>query len=577
MRLWPTPLLLCVALCLGCSEGKVPGADAPAGDLSAGVDLPLGETAVDQGDLDLRAELGLDLPGDMALDAAGDATPLDLGPDGPTADGPSPLGPYLVARAAIHMHSAYSHDGCDGKGIVNGVVNTKCNQQLRAAICKTGLDFVALTDHPSNMKSYTMAEDLLYDAAAGDTLVMHKGAPIANRIKCNGGKTSVLSVGYESKHMMPLGLHALPATKALYDGVSDSTGAAKIKQQVTALQALGAVVAMVHSEEKDISAKSIVDGGFEVMEWYNIHANFAALLGEDAKLSLDIKNLPVMVTALGKLVGMVPFLEKKTGGPHADLAYLLFLDVVPKQGFTKWRQAQATRRVTGVLGSDIHQNVSLDQNLCAGLLAVVCNGALLLAEASLGIKLPAVIKNLVLTGGTITLSDGGRIDSYGRLLRWMENRVLVKKLDQLEFQNALREGRAYGLFSVFGEPEGFHFVGKQQGLLHQMGAAVKGTVALEVSAPNRPVALGGAPFSKAEALKAEVETRLYHTDSSGTTLVKKGLTLGGTLTHSASKPGAYHVEVWLKPKHLINALGTSNGLASKQYLWIISNAIFVSK
>ena len=574
---WRLALALCLSLCPGCSEGQAPGGDAPVGDLRGGEAAP---ADLDRPDTipDSTADLAADLSVDAAGDATGDVTVSDTGVDGPPPDGPSPLGPYKVARAVIHMHSAYSHDACDGKGIVNGKLNTKCIGQLRAAICKTGLDFVALTDHPSNMKSYTMKEDLLYDATAGDKLELYKGAPIANRISCGGGKVSLLSVGFESKHMMPLGLHALPTNKALYDGVSDSTGAAKIKAQNAALKALGAVTAMVHSEEKDISAKTIVDGGFEAMEWYNIHANFAALLGQDAKLTLDLKSIPTLVTALGKLVAMVPFLEKTTGGPHSDLAYLVFLDVVPKEGFDKWRKAQASRRVTGVLGSDIHQNVALDQNLCAGIMAVVCNGALTLAEVALGFKLPAVVKNLVLTGGSITLADGDRVDSYGRLLRWMENRVLVKKIDQLEFQDALREGRVYGLFSVFGEPEGFHFVGQQQGQTLQMGASAKGPLSLVVAAPKWPVAMKGyAPFTKAEALKAEVETRLYHTDATGTTLVKAVKTLGGTVTHAASKPGAYHVEVWIKPKHLIKALGTSNGLASKQYMWIIANAIFVTK
>ncbi len=573
----PGLLLVCCAALAACSEGQTSG-DAAASDVGRA------EARVEQGGVDLRPDVAWDLGPDLSLDLAADLAVDAPAPDGPadaadaqSPDGPSPLGPYKEARAVIHMHSAYSHDACDGKGIVGGVLNTKCIGQLRAAVCATGLDFVALTDHPSNMKSYSMKEDMLFDAAAGDTLVMHKGAPIANRIKCGGGKTTVLSVGFESKHMMPLGLHKLPADKTLYGGVSDSDGAAKAKKQVAGLQALGAVVAMVHSEEKDISAKTIVDGGFGVMEWYNIHANFSALLGADGKFSLDLKNLPVLAKALGKLVGMVPFLQKSSTGPHPDLAYLLFLDVVPKAGFDKWRAAQASRRVTGLLGSDIHQNVALDQNLCAGILAVVCNGALTLAEGYLGFKLPQVIRNLVLKGGAITLSDGGRIDSYGRLLRWMENRVLVKKLDQLEFQDALRQGRAYGLFSIFGEPVGFHFGGQHQGKALQMGAAVKGAATLTVAAPQRPRALGKVSFTKAEALKAEVETRLYRTDASGTTLVASSKKLGGILTHAASKPGAYHVEVWLKPKHLITALGTSNGLASKQYLWIIGNAIRVDK
>ena len=42
-----------------------------------------------------------------------------------------------------------------------------------------------------------------------------------------------------------------------------------------------------------------------------------------------------------------------------------------------------------------------------------------------------------------------------------------------------------------------------------------------------------------------------------------------------TQAGAYHVEIWLKPKHLAKALGTSSKLASKEYLWLISNPIYV--
>ena len=574
-------LLLALA-CSACSAGQPVGGDDQA-------------LAVDSIPREARpADLVVDLPGEagqvdrsmdfFALDAGPDLADLaadlavaDLAHDMPAPDGPSLLGSYQVARAAIHMHSAYSHDACDGKGMVGGVLNKKCIQQLRAAICAAGLDFVALTDHPSNMSSHSITADLLYDATAGDQLVQHQGAPVANRLSCGKGKYAVLSVGYESKHMMPLGFHSLPKAKALYDGISDSTAMAKVKQQVQALKQLGAVVAMVHSEESDISAKTIVDGGFEVMEWYNIHANFTALLGTDGKLTLDLKNAPALAKMLGKLLAMVDFLDKKTGGPHSDLVYLLFLDTLPKAGFTKWRQAQASRLVTGVLGSDIHQNVALDQNLCAGLMAVVCNGALTLAEAYLKVKIPAVLRNLVLTGGTIQLSDGDRIDSYGRLLRWMENRVLVTKKDQLGFQEALRAGRVYGLYSVFGEPLGFHYSGHKQGTLLQLGQSAKGPVTLQLVLPTRPQSLGGkwAAFTKAEAAQAQLDARLYHTDALGTTLVKSAKTLGTKISHGTSKAGAYHVELWITPKHLTKALGTSSGLASKQFLWLITNPIFV--
>jgi hypothetical protein len=52
-------------------------------------------------------------------------------------------------------------------------------------------------------------------------------------------------------------------------------------------------------------------------------------------------------------------------------------------------------------------------------------------------------------------------------------------------------------------------------------------------------------------------------------------TPGATLVKQVSAPGAYHVEVWIKPSHLEKALGSQKARASKEYLWVISNPIYV--
>ena len=564
-------LLCCAGLALSCSAGSSPASDAVAdlapadlGSPDRGVDLPL-----DQGDL-----AAVDLAPDLArVDSARDTAP-DLTPDSATPDA-APLPGLKHARGLFHLHSAYSHDACDGKGIVGGKVNTACIKQLRDAVCAAKLDFAALTDHPSDMKQYTMQQDLLFDAAAGDKLVLYKGAPIANRVTCKGGHQTLLSVGFESKHLMPLGLHALPTGSSDYSGISDATPLATIKARVAALKAAGAVVAMVHSEEKDISAKTIVGGGFEAMEWYNIHANFSVLIGKET-LSADLKNIPQLATLAGKLLGLAPFISFAKGGPHPDLVYLHFLDVMPKEGFDKWREALLTRRITGVLGSDIHQNVSVDASMCSGVLGVLCAAALGLVESSLGIKLPAVITQLILGGGSIKLSDGDRVDSYQRLMRWVENRLLVKSVTPLALQDALRAGRAYGVFSVFGDPVGFSFSGQQQQTVLQLGDAAKGPLTLKLTVPT-PAKLGVVGFTKADAAKAQVKAKLLRVDAAGTTVVQTGTVQGAVVTAQVTQPGAYYVEVWLKPAHLTTALGTASSLASKEYLWVISNPIYLTK
>jgi hypothetical protein len=110
-----------------------------------------------------------------------------------------------------------------------------------------------------------------------------------------------------------------------------------------------------------------------------------------------------------------------------------------------------------------------------------------------------------------------------------------------------------------------------------MGESARGPVTIKVRAPDRPLKMFGVSFSATEALKAQVETRLLRTDASGTATVRSATTLGASISYSASQPGAYHVELRIRPGHLATALGSSSALASKQYLWLISNPIYVTK
>ena len=51
--------------------------------------------------------------------------------------------------------------------------------------------------------------------------------------------------------------------------------------------------------------------------------------------------------------------------------------------------------------------------------------------------------------------------------------------------------------------------------------------------------------------------------------------LGAQLDVVADEPGAYHVEVYVRPQHLRAALGTEEALADGEYLWLITNPIRV--
>ncbi len=163
-------------IALGCSDDPAPG-DSGARDATSElghVDLA-GDAAGDAPGVDARQDLNLD-----STDLNTDAT-TEAAPDASTADA-GPPSPYTETRGLIHMHSIYSHDACDGEGFTSGKPNLQCLKELREAVCQNGFDFMFLTDHPSNMKDYTLQQDMLHDAAAGDTLVLDKGKPIANKL-----------------------------------------------------------------------------------------------------------------------------------------------------------------------------------------------------------------------------------------------------------------------------------------------------------------------------------------------------------------------------------------------------------
>ena len=502
-----------------------------------------------------------DGPGSSASAPTGGETTGE--PD--TTTGAPEQDPWTVHRGVVHVHSPYSHDACDGEGLVGGKPTPGCLADLRAAVCDTGLDFALLTDHPAHMQERPFTDVLLYDRAAGDELVVTRDAALSNLLRCADDRRVLLAAGYESTHTLPLGLHHHVAAD-LYAPLTDATPLAEAQALIAGLKAGGAVTAVAHSEESDLSAARIVAVELEAMEWYNPHGNFKAALGGD-----DIAGDPGKV--LATLQGLLPFMAGSRSGAHPDLVYLRLLPSWPVEGFKKWREVQRVRPITGLLGSDVHQNVAVSP-ICA-----VDDPALQAAcVAAAAAALPDELAGLV-AGGTLRMSDGERLDGFARVMRWLENRVLTGPgpLDLARLQDALRAGHSYGLFSVFGEPEGLRFAGRgPNDALLWIGDAAPGPVELQLRAPTRPAALGGAPFTRAEADTAELRSELWRTDAGGSVKVDEVAGLGATLDVTASEPGAYHVEVYIRPLHLRAALGSEDALAEAEYMWLISNPIRVS-
>lgn len=496
---------------------------------------------------------------DGALEAKDEATPTAT-PDVTATPEPEPA--WQELRGAVHVHSVYSHDACDGNGLPGGVPDPLCLAQLRDSLCGAGFAFVGLTDHPSFMRDHAFVDDLLFDASAGDVLVEEAGEAIANRMACGGGATVLVTAGYEGNHTLPIGLKGHLPTPELYSGVDDAMPLADAQALVDGIKAGGGVAALAHSEDDDLSAQRIVDAGFEALEWYNPHGNFKTVLGGDT-----VTGDPMAVIDLVK--SMESFLLGSDSGASADLLYLLLLPEWPQAGFDKWREVNRQRPVTGLLGSDVHQNISVDpvcgtdpgvQALCAVAAAAWPNAL-----------------TLLLSGGQITLADGKRIDGYDRIFRWVDNRVLATEATHGAITQSIRDGRSYGVFRVFGEPEGFAFTADfGDGVARALGADREGPATLSVVAPIPEALAGGAPFSATDAGNAIVRVTVLRTDAAGTVVVSDEIVAPGAVVQQVvSEAGAYHVEVYVTPQHLVTALGDESALADIEYLWVITNPIRV--
>jgi hypothetical protein len=239
----------------------------------------------------------------------------------------------------------------------------------------------------------------------------------------------------------------------------------------------------------------------------------------------------------------------------------------PTEGLEKWRDVQAVRPVTGVLGSDVHQNVSIKP---------LCRGATAMALCQIAAAAFPNVLTALAAGGVVGLADGERIDSYARVMRWLNNRVLVPEVSVSATLDALRRGRNYGLFAVFGEPGTFaYFADTSSGRVEMGGTIALAGSTLRVRLPDAPAPELGATWTASDAARAELRAVLWRTTVSGTVAAAEWRDFSREVSMSLPGPGAYWLEVWLTPRHLEAALGRASALAGFEYRWILTNPIFV--
>jgi hypothetical protein len=248
-------------------------------------------------------------------------------------------------------------------------------------------------------------------------------------------------------------------------------------------------------------------------EMYNLHAN--AIRGAGAALDL-----------IGKL------LKSPEELPYPDLVFLPIVSEDPAYIDT-WGSvlASGARRVT-TMATDCHRN-----------------------------SFPQI------------LPDGERIDSYRRMMVWFSNHLLVQPdasggFGDRELKEALRAGRLYGAFEAFGFPVGFDYHAESGDVVVEMGGEAELATGVDLVAT-----LPNVENLDSHVTPPEITLRLLRAKAGGWDLIDES---NETFRHTVTSPGAYRLEVRIKPRHLLAELASYADLAEKDFVWIYSNAIYVT-
>ena len=461
-------------------------------------------------------------------------------------------------RGIIHLHSVFSHDACDGKPQPDGTPNAPCLANLRRGLCATRQDFALLTDHATLMADNRFADLFLTDGTAGDTAERAAADPdpqvdvVGSRLRCADdiapGHRVHIAVGGENE-LMPVLLRRHLGSDA---AMRHAAMGASTPDAVRAFHDAGGVVLIAHGESHPLEQfATLAPAGLDGMEVYNLHANIDPKI-RGPYLGLD---------PLGAIAGLAPWLGGRPvsdGGPEPDLAFLGFLSPNQSQLDKFDTLLSAGYHLTPTLGSDIHENT---------------------------LKEP--------------LADGERGDGYRRLMRWFGNYLLVPTgapLSTEVLRQALLKGRAFGVFEVFGPPEGFDFYAVASGApsgsgVFEMGDQAPLGARLRIALPRPfPMALRGTePLVRVSLRKAPLRAGGPVTSLSRSEEVFSR-TLSADQFAEASGPdstpvldvdttahgaGAYRVEVHIVPRYVLHLLGDTSDTFIREYPYLYSAPVWV--
>jgi len=406
------------------------------------------------------------------------------------------------ARTIIHMHSVYSHDACDWHPIENGRVNEQCLANLRNALCRNHVDVLFLTEHREYLAGTEF--NAVLNPRADDTLIWKDGSVIGSIQHCPDGHQVHLFPG-EEDYTMSLALMRHPDER-IYDGRKPS--------RLAALRAAGGLIGVPHVEHPLKSVMQIRAMRPDLMEIYNLHANLTATTRRRSTWLVG-----------RRFLRLLQFLPKWYLDP--DLLFLTFFSE-DEVALAKWGQIVRTTPVTGIVGTDAHENTF-----------------------------------------SWEMGDGERMDGYRRAMRWFSNFVLVDELSRDAIVSALKSGKVFMVFEVFGTPSEFAFSAVLGGSEHGMGDELEvnkdAPVTLSVKRPRIRNLDPTGP-------QPDMVLRILRATSGGWEEVQK--TTGSTLDYRAEQPGAYRAEVRIKPNHLAPFLPGAKKLIGYRP-WIYSNPIYL--
>lgn len=382
----------------------------------------------------------------------------------------------------------HSHDACDGEPYVDGGPNEPCLQSFRAALCRTRIDAVFLTEHSSLLAEGPFERSM--QTRAGDEPELESGRAVGYRITCENGHRVLVVPGAENE-LMPIALREHPRP---LDGRSlVETYRAGTPEAVQRFREAGGFVVLSHAEQKamPLALSLRVDG----TELYNVHANL------DPRIAG-----PFLGVDIGSFFSDIPRFINPAFGTEPDLLFLgLFRENVPDlaRWSALWRDGQ---RVVGVAGSDAHEN-TIQQRL----------------------------------------ADGERGDSYRRVFRWFSNELLVEGPDvtRASLLAALTAARARVRFESWGVAEGFQWTvreGTTSSLADGASVSLARAPTLEAVAPR--------VWSVASSLPASaIRVRILRADGASASGWTEVATDASAARYTPSTAGVYRAEALITPNH----------------------------